>query len=272
MLNSISYAIDDIMDFKEAVFYDINQHNYYKYRVSTLRLTDEVEDIIRKDVSFIKKLMEHENFDDFYIENRHEIILITKPVNDLSNLINGKVRIEEDLEELINRTHLFYKEIKTLAEKSKYFKEEWLGCENKWLKNDKNTLPLFIEELQFEGNSIGNAIYRNMKKESEYINDTDFNLFTSYRADNADFNLFTSVSGRMNSKEFPLFCEISTSTLYKNNRVLIDGMIDFIKSNRPRTMSLKDRIYNISKESLILYEFLKLVEADLEFKKGGNGY
>ena len=90
-----------------------------------------------------------------------------------------------------------------------------------------------------------------MKKESEYINDTDFNLFTS-------------VSGRINSKEFPLFCEISTSTLYKNNRVLIDGMIDFIKSNRPRTMSLKDRIYNISKESLVLYEFLKLIEAEIK--------
>ena len=247
MLNSISYAIHDIIHFQDVVFYDICKNHSF----SNSRLQEENEKIIKKEVSFMRKLICHKNFDEFYIENQYEIILMAEPINELNNLIDGTVNIKRDIKELTTRTHSFYKNIKSLAEKSKYFKEDWLDCENNRSENDKNTLSLFIEELQFEGNSIGNAIYRNMKKESEYINDTDFNLFTS-------------VSGRINSKEFPLFCEISTSTLYKNNRVLIDGMIDFIKSNRPRTMSLKDRIYNISKESLVLYEFLKLIEAEIK--------
>ena len=247
MLNSISYAIHDIIHFQDVVFYDICKNHSF----SNSRLQEENEKIIKKEVSFMRKLICHKNFDEFYIENQYEIILMAEPINELNNLIDGTVNIKRDIKELTTRTHSFYKNIKSLAEKSKYFKEDWLDCENNRSENDKNTLSLFIEELQFEGTSIGNAIYRNMKKESEYINDTDFNLFTS-------------VSGRINSKEFPLFCEISTSTLYKNNRVLIDGMIDFIKSNRPRTMSLKDRIYNISKESLVLYEFLKLIEAEIK--------
>lgn len=247
MLNSISYAIHDIIHFQDVVFYDICKNHSF----SNSRLQEENEKIIKKEVSFMRKLICHKNFDEFYIENQYEIILMAEPINELNNLIDGTVNIKRDIKELTTRTHSFYKNIKSLAEKSKYFKEDWLDCENNRSENDKNTLSLFIEELQFEGNSIGNAIYRNMKKEFEYINDTDFNLFTS-------------VSGRINSKEFPLFCEISTSTLYKNNRVLIDGMIDFIKSNRPRTMSLKDRIYNISKESLVLYEFLKLIEAEIK--------
>ena len=247
MLNSISYAIHDIIHFQDVVFYDICKNHSF----SNSRLQEENEEIIKKEVSFMRKLICHKNFDEFYIENQYEIILMAEPINELNNLIDGTVNIKRDIKELTTRTHSFYKNIKSLAEKSKYFKEDWLDCENNRSENDKNTLSLFIEELQFEGNSIGNAIYRNMKKEFEYINDTDFNLFTS-------------VSGRINSKEFPLFCEISTSTLYKNNRVLIDGMIDFIKSNRPRTMSLKDRIYNISKESLVLYEFLKLIEAEIK--------
>lgn len=260
MLNSISYAIHDIIHFQDVVFYDIRKNHSF----SNSRLQEENEEIIKKEVSFMRKLICHKNFDEFYIENQYEIILMAEPINELNNLIDGTVNIKRDIKELTTRTHSFYKNIKSLAEESKYFKEEWVDCENNCSENDNNTLYLFIEELQFEGNSIGNAIYRNMKKESEYINDTDFNLFTSYRYDNANFNLFTSISGRINSKEFPLFCEISTSTLYKNNMVLIDGMIDFIKSNRPITMSLKDRIYNISKESLTLYEFLKLVEEGVD--------
>lgn len=255
MLNSISFAIDDIMEFKKAVFYDISQHKYYGCCVSSLRLIDEIEDIIEKDVSFIKRLMAHKDFDEFYIENQHKMILTAESVNGLKYLIDGKVNIKRDIEALTTRTHSFYKNIKSLAEKSKYFKEDFPCYENK--------LSLFMEELVCEGDGIGNAISRNMKKKSKFMVNDNFNLFTSYKIhDSDDFNLFKSVSERINSKEFPLFYKISKSSFYEDNKALVDGMIDFIKSNRPKTMTLEERIYNISKESITLYEFLKLLDAN----------
>ena len=77
MLNSISYAIHDIIHFQDVVFYDICKNHSF----SNSRLQEENEKIIKKEVSFMRKLICHKNFDEFYIENQYEIILMAEPIN-----------------------------------------------------------------------------------------------------------------------------------------------------------------------------------------------
>lgn len=119
MNNSIQLAVNSIRHFIRTLDYDLDHSR--TTRLDVIYFNEVKYRIYNKDLFLFTKLLNHKNFDDFYIDNQVAFVVLSQLVIDvLEKHIDGTVNIKRDVNILSDISRSFYLVLKTLIDESKY--------------------------------------------------------------------------------------------------------------------------------------------------------